>query len=224
MSAETTKKDQERVQASLLAPMEKVALLKLASWMPSWVNSDHLTLIGLLSMFLAGLSYYIASSAPEYLFLASLFIVLNWFGDSLDGTLARYRQKLRPRYGFYVDHIIDAFGTFFLVLGMGLSGYMNLTIALLAVIVYFMLSIQSYLATHVLKVFHMSFWKLSPTEIRIIMIVGNTYVFFRPEVDLVGRSYLIFDLGALVAMAGMLTMLIYTTVKNTIRLYREEKL
>jgi phosphatidylglycerophosphate synthase len=224
MSAETAKKDQERVQASLLAPIEKVILLKLASWMPSWINSDHLTLIGLISMFLAGLCYYLATSTPAYLFLASLFIVLNWFGDSLDGTLARYRQKLRPRYGFYVDHIIDAFGTFFLVLGMGLSGYMNLTIALLAVIVYFMLSIQSYLATHVLNVFHMSFWKLSPTEIRIIMIIGNTYVFFRPDVTLMRRDYHIFDLGALAGIAGMLAMLIYTTIKNTVRLYREEKL
>jgi len=224
MSAETTKKDQERVQASLLAPMEKVVLLKLASWMPSWINSDHLTLIGLVSMFLAGLSYYLSTSAPAYLFLASLFIVLNWFGDSLDGTLARYRQRLRPRYGFYVDHIVDAFGTFFLVLGMGLSGYMNLTIALLAVIVYFMLSIQSYLATHVLKVFHMSFWKFSPTEIRIIMIVGDTYVFFRPEVTLMGRDYHVFDLGALVGIVGMLAMLIFTTIKNTVRLYREERL
>jgi len=223
MASKTEFKDSKRVQESLLAPVEKVALLKLASWMPGWVNSDHLTLIGLLSMFFAGLSYYMARIDPVYLFLASLFIVLNWFGDSLDGTLARYRKKLRPRYGYYVDHIIDAFGTLFLALGLGLSGYMNFTLALLVLISYFMMSIQTYLATHVFKVFEISFWKLSPTEVRIALIAGNTYIFFRPQVTLMGQNYLLFDLGALASITGMVIMLIYTTIRNTAQLYSEEK-
>jgi phosphatidylglycerophosphate synthase len=224
MTSKTEDQDSKRVQESLLAPIEKVALLKLASWMPRWVNSDHLTLIGLLSMLFAGISYYLAGSNSSYLFAASLFFVLNWFGDSLDGTLARYRQKLRPRYGYYVDHIIDAFGTLFLALGLGLSGYMNFTVSLFFVIAYFMMSIQTYLASSVFKVFQISFWKLSPTEVRIALIAGNTYAWFQPKVTLMGRDYLIFDLGAVVSIAGMFVMLVITTVRNTAQLYREEKL
>jgi len=224
MTSKTGDQDSKRVQESLLAPIEKVALLKLASWMPERVNSDHLTLIGLLSMLFAGISYYLAGSNPAYLFAASIFIVLNWFGDSLDGTLARYRKKLRPRYGYYVDHIIDAFGTLFLALGLGLSGYMSFTVSLIFVIAYFMMSIQTYLASSVFKVFQISFWKLSPTEVRIALIAGNTYAWYRPEVTLMGKSYLIFDLGAVVSIAGMFIMLIITTIRNTVRLYREERI
>jgi len=117
-----------------------------------------------------------------------------------------------------------AFGTLFLAMGLGLSGYMNFTIALFFLIAYFLMSIQSYLATHVFQVFQISLWKLSPTEIRIAIIAGNTYVFFRPEVNLMGWSCRIFDLGALISIAGMLLMLIYATIRNTARLYREEKL
>ncbi len=224
MTSKTGDQDAKRVQESLLAPIEKVALRKLASWMPGWVNSDHLTLIGLLSMLFAGISYYMAGKNSSYLFAASVFIVLNWFGDSLDGTLARYRQKLRPRYGYYVDHIIDAFGTLFLALGLGLSGYMSFTVSLFFVIAYFMMSIQTYLASSVFKVFQISFWKLSPTEVRIALIAGNTYAWYRPEVALSGQHYLIFDLGAVISIAGMFIMLIITTIRNTVQLYREERL
>ena len=224
MTPKTEHQDSKRVQQSLLAPIEKVALLKLASWMPEWVNSDHLTLLGLLSMLFAGISYYLARRDHSYLFVASFWIVLNWFGDSLDGTLARYRRKLRPRYGYYVDHIIDAFGTLFLALGLGLSGYMSLTVSLVFVIAYFMMSIQTYLASNVFQVFQISFWKLSPTEVRIALIAGNTYAWFRPQVTLMGNDYRIFDVGAAVSIAGMAVMLLVTTIRNTARLYREERL
>jgi len=216
--------DSKRIQESFLAPIEKVALLKLASWMPHWVNPDHLTSIGFLSMILSGLSYYLARHEPAYLFLASFFIVINWFGDSLDGTLARYRKKLRPRYGYYIDHMIDALGTFTLTLGIGLSGYMDLTVAFLLLIAYYLLSIQSYLATAVFREFRISFWKLSPTEVRLLLIAGNAYAFFRPEVALLGRGLRPFDVGAVIAMAGMAAILLYTTIQNTVRLYREERL
>ena len=215
---------QRRVQESLLASREKKVLLWLAARMPRWVNSDHLTLTGFLSLFLAGLSYWLSRRDPVYLLCASLFIVLNWFGDSLDGTLARYRQRLRPRYGYYVDHMVDAFGTLFLVLGLGLSAYMDLVLSLLLLAAYLLMSIQTYLATNVFQVFRISFWKLSPTEIRILLILGNGFVYFRPAVHLFGRSFRVFDLGAYAAMAAMGGMLLYTAVNNTVRLYREEKL
>jgi phosphatidylglycerophosphate synthase len=223
MTHSAEKHGSNRVQESLLAPYEKVLLIKLASWMPRCVNPDHLTLLGFVSMFLAGLSYWLSDRDPAFLFAASSFIVLNWFGDSLDGTLARYRQRLRPRYGYYVDHMIDAFGTFFLVVGIGLSGFMNLTLSLLLLAVYLMLSIQTYLATNVFEVFRISFWKLSPTEVRILLITGNTFAYYHPDVYLFGSAVGIFDLGAVVAVSGMGAMLIAETVRNTARLYREER-
>jgi phosphatidylglycerophosphate synthase len=214
----------KRVQESFLAPIEKKVLLWLAARMPRWINSDHLTLIGLLSMFLAGLSYIRAEESPAFLFLASFFIVLNWFGDSLDGTLARYRQTLRPRYGYYVDHIVDAFGTLFLIGGLGLSSYMDLTLSLLLIIAYFLMSIQIYLATNVFQVFQISFWKISPTEIRIGLIVANGYVYIRPTMTLLGEDRLFFDMVGFASIAVMLLVLVVTTVRNTARLYREEKI
>src|SRR5579864_3249725 len=118
-----------REQQSLLAPIEKRLLVRMAQATPRWINSDHLTLLGFAAMFFAGLCYALARG-NRYLLLAVIpWLAVNWLGDSLDGTLARVRQRQRPRYGFYVDHITDAFGTLFLVGGMGLSGYMSLLIA-----------------------------------------------------------------------------------------------
>src|SRR5690242_7244206 len=115
----------KRKQQSFLAPLEKPTLIWLAQHMPAWVNSDHLTLLGLVALLGAGLSYWWARSNPMGLYAAIVCLALNWFGDSLDGTLARLRNRLRPRYGFYVDHVVDAFGALFLLGGLALSGYMH---------------------------------------------------------------------------------------------------
>lgn len=213
-----------RAQVSLLAPVEKKVLLWLARHTPGWINPDHLTALGLLALLGAGLSYWYASRSRAGLALASGCLALNWLGDSLDGTLARYRNRQRPRYGFYVDHVVDALGTFFLLAGLGLSGYMSERVATGLLIAYFLLTIEVYLATYTIGTFHLSFWKFSPTELRILLIIGNVALVFRPVVNLLGGRYRLFDVGGLAGIAGLSAMLVVAVVRHTVALYRAERL
>ncbi|HSB09654.1 MAG TPA: CDP-alcohol phosphatidyltransferase family protein [Blastocatellia bacterium] len=217
-------KSASRQQTSLLAPLERVCLHWLARNMPSWVKSDHLTLLGLGAMFAGGVCYALANHWPATLLLVNVCLALNWFGDSLDGTLARYRDKQRPKYGFYVDHIIDAFGILFVLCGMALSGYMSWTIALATLVVYFMLSIDVYLATYTIGTFKISFYKFSPTELRILLAIGNIRAMTHPTANAFGDRYLFFDIGAVVAMALMAVVLIVSVIRNTVTLYRAERI
>ncbi|MBL8151350.1 MAG: CDP-alcohol phosphatidyltransferase family protein [Blastocatellia bacterium] len=216
-------KDADRKQESLLAPFEKRILLWLASKMPTFVNADHLSLLGLVAMLMAGIFYYFSRVEPFYLHLVNLSLALNWFGDSLDGTIARYRNKLRPKYGFYVDHMIDTFGTLFMIIGLAMSGYMSERIALAILIVYFMLSINSYLAAYSIGTFSISFWKFSPTELRILLAVGNLFLMRNPYSTILGKKYLLYDVGGLVGIIGMSLMLLVSTIRNTQILYRSER-
>src|SRR6266849_85335 len=138
-----TFRDAQREQTSILAPLERAALRGLGRRMPSWVNSDHLSILGLVGMIGAGAFYAASKHNPLLLHLVNLFIFLNWFGDSLDGTLARYRNRQRPRYGFYVDHIIDTFGALFLLFGMACSGQMSAGASEVVWLVFFMLARNS---------------------------------------------------------------------------------
>ncbi len=217
-------KEADRAQVSLLAPMEKKCLIWMAERAPRWVNSDHLTALGLVALLGAGLSYWYARWNSAGLVMVIAFLALNWLGDSLDGTLARVRRRQRPRYGFYVDHVVDAFGTFFLLGGLGLSGYMSPWISIGLLLAYFMLSIEVYLATYTIGTFHLSFWKFSPTELRILLMIGNVALFYRPWVHLAGRVFRLFDVGGAIGIFGMGLMLLTAVVKHTVRLYREERL
>ena len=217
-------RDAERKQLSMLAAVEKKTLIWLAHRMPAWVNSDHLTLLGFVAMFVAGLCYWAASWDRRALIGVILALAVNWFGDSLDGTLARVRNRLRPRYGFYVDHITDAIGTFFLIGGLGLSGYMSPNIALGLLIAYFLLSIEVYLTTYTIGTFHLSFWSFGPTELRVLLCIGNIALFYRPEVTLLGRRFLLFDIGGAVGIAGMALMLVWSALRHTRQLYEAERL
>lgn len=212
-----------RLQRSVLTPIERRCLGWLAQRMPSWVTSDHLTLLGFAAMFVAGMSYGAARWWPGALLLVNVMLAVNWFGDSLDGTLARARNKLRPRYGFYVDHIVDAFGILFVMAGLAASGYMSLIIALGVLVVYFLLSIDVYLATYTIGTFRMSFYKLGPTELRILLAIGNIKAMVGPTVNVFGERYLFFDVGAVVAMALMGAMVIGSAISNTVTLYRAER-
>ena len=214
----------DRAQVSLLAPIEKRCLVWLAQRTPSWINSDHLTALGLIALAGAGLSYWWSRSDSAGLIACILCLALNWLGDSLDGTLARVRRRQRPRYGFYVDHVVDAFGTFFLLGGLALSGYMSPEIAAGLLIAYFMLSIEVYLATYTIGTFHLSFWKFSPTELRILLMIGNIALLYRPVVRLFGAHYRLFDVGGIVGIIGMGVMLIAAVVRHTVLLYRAERL
>jgi archaetidylinositol phosphate synthase len=213
-----------REQLSFLAPLEKKALIWLAHRMPAWVNSDHLTVLGLIALLGAGLSYWYARYSKTGLILVIACLFLNWFGDSLDGTLARVRQRQRPRYGFYVDHVVDAFGTLFLMGGLALSGYMSHGVAIGLLLAYFMLTIEVYLATYTIGAFHLSFWKFSPTELRVLLMVGNLALLWRPMARLSGHTYRLFDVGGLVGIVGMTLMLLASVTRHTLHLYRSERL
>jgi len=217
-------REAERAQLSILAVAEKKVLVWLAHRMPPWVNSDHLTLTGLAAMFAAGMCYWAASRTRAGLIGAIAALAVNWFGDSLDGTLARIRNRQRPRYGFYVDHITDALGTAFLMVGLALSGYMSPYIALGLLIVYFLLSIEVYLATYTIGTFHLSFWKFGPTELRLLLCVGNLALFRWPVVGLFGERFLLFDVGGAIGIAGMSLMLVTAAIRHTRVLYEAERL
>ncbi len=217
-------KSANRRQTSLLAPLERVCLNWLAGNMPLWVKPDHLTLLGFAAMLIAGASYACAKWSPvAALLVVNLCLALNWFGDSLDGTLARARNKQRPRYGFYVDHIIDAFGIMFTICGLALSGLMSWNIALGVLVIYFMLSIDVYLATYTIGTFRISFYKFSPTELRILLAIGNLRAMSHPTTRVLGDKYLFFDIGALVAIGLMAVVLVVSVTRNTLTLYRAEK-
>jgi archaetidylinositol phosphate synthase len=217
-------KNATRLQNSFTAAIERKALLWLASRLPPSINSDHLTLLGFVAMFLAGCSYALARWNPWGLLLATLCLALNWFGDSLDGTLARVRNRQRPRYGFYVDHIIDSFGALFLMGGLALSGYIDWRIAMGLLVVFLLLSIESYLASYTLGIFRLSFAKFGPTEIRILLAIANTVLFFLPTARTPGWSHHLLDVGGAIAIVAMTAMAIFAAVSHTLALYRQETL
>jgi phosphatidylglycerophosphate synthase len=218
---ETPFPEMRRVQESWVAGTEKKALLWLAVRTPQWIGPDHLTLLGSMAQVGAGLCYARARWNEYALLGVILFLTVNWLGDSLDGTLARVRRCLRPRYGFYVDHMVDTLGALALMGGLALSGYMHPWIAIGLLVAFLTLSIQSYLATHVLGEFRLSFWRFGPTELRILLAVGN--LLWKPRVHFLGRQFRLFDIGGAIGLAGMTLMLIRFTLHNTLRLYREEK-
>ena len=212
-----------RIQESLVAGTEKRALLWLAARTPAWINSDHLTVLGLAGNLGAGICYALAGWEPRMLLGAVACLAVNWLGDSLDGTLARARDRQRPRYGFYVDHVIDTFSALFVMGGLALSGYTHPAVAMGMLVGYLMLSAEAYLASYTLKRFRLSYAKLGPTELRILLGVGSVVLLFRPVIHILGRPYLLFDVGGVIAMAGMAGMLVVSAICHTVQLYREER-
>jgi archaetidylinositol phosphate synthase len=213
-----------RVHTALTAGLEKRLLMWMARRTPAIVNSDHLTGLALVSQLFAGSAYALASRDARALWLVNFFLVLNWLGDSLDGTLARVRNQQRPRYGFYVDHIADTFGALVLMAGLGCSGYLHWQIAAGMLVCFYALSIESYLATYTLGRFHLSHGLFGPTEIRILLAAGNAIVPMHKLVHIAGRYFLLFDVAGAVAIAGMTLMVLVTALRHTVRLYREEVL
>jgi archaetidylinositol phosphate synthase len=214
----------ERVQTTVVTAAEKRVLRWMAERMPRWVNSDHLTALGFAAQFMVGVSYALSGGNKNWLWAATFFLAVNWFGDSLDGTLARYRNRQRPRYGFYVDHVIDTFGSIFLCAGLALSGYMSPLIAMVLLVAFLALSIEVYLATYCLGKFQLGHFLFGPTEIRIILGIGNVALIDHAHVHFVGAEYLLFDLGAVIAAIGMFVMLVVSGMRHTVVLYREERL
>ena len=187
-----TEKD-KRTNDILLGPLERPALAFFAKNMPKWVNSDMLTVLGLLGSVLAAVAYALVGlgevKANPWLFVASLGFVINWFGDSLDGTLARYRNMSRPNYGYYTDHAIDGITTLLVFSGIGLSGIARFDVSLIALCGWLLLMLQVYLKTHATGVFEMTSIKIGPTEMRLVIIALNTVVYF------VGAGGSLFDVS-----------------------------
>jgi phosphatidylglycerophosphate synthase len=173
---------------------------------------------------MSGVCYYLSKYTPFALVAAVVGLGINWFGDSLDGTVARIRDQQRPRYGFYVDHIVDSFGAIFLIGGMGFSPYMSGKIAMGVIIAYFLLAIEIYLATYTMGVFRLSFGVWGPTELRILLGFGTLVLLKKPIVTIGDKTYLLCDAGGIVAIVFMVLFAIYSSIRNTIRLYREERI
>jgi archaetidylinositol phosphate synthase len=217
-------RDPARVLTGVLAPWEKTALFWIAGKLPRWVSSDQLTALALLAMIAAGLSYWLAAFSAAGLVLATVGLAVNWFGDSLDGTLARVRHCERPRYGFYVDHVVDTVGVLFLLGGIGLSGYMSPMVALGLLLAYYAVSIEVCLTAQTLGVFRISSFMVGPTELRLILAIGNLVLLVHPTASLFGDEYRLFDVGGIVATAGMGLVFVSSAVRHAAELYRLEPL
>ena len=213
-----------RINRSLTASIEKRALLYLAEHAPTWVTSDQLTLLGLTAQIVAGISYALARHHPLVLLAVVLCLILNWLGDSLDGTLARVRHQQRPRYGFYVDHIVDVFGSVAMMCGLACSGLLHWQAAIAMLIAFLILSAESYLATYTLSCFELSQGLFGPTEIRIGLILCNLAVLRNPYAHILGHRLLLFDVGGAIGAAAMFAMAIAVSLRHTADLYQQEPL
>ena len=213
-----------RQHNSLLAASEKRVLVWIASRLPRWINSDHLSALGLAAMAGAGASFYVAQVDPVAgASLVVLCLALNWFGDSLDGTVARVRNQQRPRYGYYVDHVIDLAGTALLFAGLAASGYMTPVIATLVVAAFFLVSAETYLATHARGIFKMAFLGVGPTELRILMAAGAIALITTPTVNVIGLGTVrLWDLGGVIGAIGMTGTFLISSMRNIRALYIEE--
>jgi archaetidylinositol phosphate synthase len=214
----------QRSSTGLLNTIERRVLIWLAHRIPAHINSDHLTSIGLISMVLVGVCFAASSRLPQALYGVPLFLAFNWFGDSLDGTLARVRGHQRPRYGFYVDHVLDTFGALFVLGGLAMSGHMTPLIAGGFLIAYYILSIEIYLATYCVGRFQMSFWGWGPTELRILLSIGALVLLVKPIVTIAGVTMPLFDVGGVVGTIVLIVTAVISSIGNTRRLYAAEPL
>jgi phosphatidylglycerophosphate synthase len=210
-----------RVVDTLLTRAERKLLLWFAARMPAWVTPDTLTAFGFLGSIVICLSYALTARNPLFLWVASLGFVINWFGDSLDGTLARYRTIERPRYGFFIDHMIDSINEVLIFIGLGLSPYLRFDLALIALVSYLLASIYVYLTTYVNGIFRLSYSGISPTEMRLIAIVTNAVVFFTGNLtfslpatsfDFIPATLTLFDL----VVVGVILIISYLVLANTV--------
>lgn len=214
----------QRTSEFVLSRFEKYALPRMAGALPRWVKPDHLTVLGLLASTGIAISYMLTNHSPHWLWAASALLVVQWLGDSLDGNLARVRKAERPRYGYYLDHLTDAYSTMAIGLGLGFSPYMLLSVGLAIVVAYLTLSVNVYLETHVFGEFSFSYGRLGPTEVRLILILLNTAVFFGAALpfELLGAGATIFDVFGIAAALAMLGLLLGRATGNLRKLAKLE--
>ena len=213
-----------RQHDSVLAAAEKKALIWMASRLPRWINPDHLSALGLIAMAGAGVSFWLMATDPySGAALVAVCLVLNWFGDSLDGTLARVRNQQRPRYGYYVDHVLDLAGTALLFGGVTASGLISAPVGAVVVAGYYLVAAETFLATHSRGLFKMAFAGIGPTELRVLLIAGAVAVIDSPFVSPFGLGPVkLWDLGGIIGTAGMVTAFVVSSSRNGFALYLEE--
>jgi len=214
-----------RQNDSALASLEKRVLIWIAQRLPRLIGSDHLTLLGLVSMLAVGAAFAASARDPRVLYLVPFLLALNWFGDSLDGTVARVRDQQRPRYGYYVDHVVDVVGSVALFSGLALSGGMQPFIAMALLVAYVAAMAEVFLATHVTHVFRLASFGFGPTELRIVLSVGAVALVGRPMVQVPGvGGVALFDLGGIIATAGITLAFAASAVRTSLALAREERI
>ena len=225
----TNKADAVRIQTSILNALEKKVLVWLAERQPKWMTSDILTYIGTFGALIIAVGYILSSINIHFLWLSSLGFIINWYGDSLDGTLARVRKKQRPIYGYYLDHTIDAINEVMIFVGVGLSGLMHLDIAIMALAVYLLITINVSINAHLKKEFKLTYAKMGPTEFRILAIILNTlFILIRPLREF-SHSFVFFGhkvcLGALdyigIVIILILSIIHLMTIRQDIKYYAE---
>jgi len=206
----------KRLAGFALARFEAWALPRLAAALPERVMPDHLTALGLLASTGIAASYMLTNRSPMWLWVASGLLVVQWYGDSLDGTLARFRKTERPRYGFYLDHLTDAYSTLAIGLGLGFSPYMLLAVGLAITIAYLLLSVNVYLETHVFGEFKLGHGVLGPTEARVLLIVLNTAIAVLGPMRfrVMGVPFTPYDVLGLLGVAAMVGLLLSRASRN----------
>ena len=207
----------------LTAGVEKRALVWMGQRLPAWVKPDHLTALGLLSMLAGGICYALTPRELQWLHGVNLSLLLNWLGDSLDGTLARVRQTPRPRYGFYVDHLVDAFGALFLFAGLALSGLVHPAVAAGLLVAYLLLTNEIALAAHVTGRFRISHGLVGGTELRMLLGAVNLVVLVRPSVEAFGREVRVLDALGIPAIAALVAIVVSSGIRNAIALDRLDR-
>ncbi|MFA6334008.1 MAG: CDP-alcohol phosphatidyltransferase family protein [Bacteroidales bacterium] len=218
------KKDAVRIQTSILSKMEKKVLVRIAKKLPQWVTSDQLTWLGLFGAFISCGGYFLSNWGVEFLWLSSFGFLVNWFGDSLDGTLARVRNAQRPIYGFYIDHNIDGLTVLIICIGAGASPFISFSTAMLILAGYYLLSIFTYINTYLKGEFKISYSALGPTEFRLIIILINTLFIFlpteNPPIIIMGITLKFFDIFA-IGIALVLFILYFFNFFTEMKKYKK---
>ncbi len=218
-------KNSTRETKTSLSFMEKPLIRRLVTILPECVTPDMLTMVGLLGALLSGLAYYLSNFNAAYLWLSSFGLLVNWFGDSLDGSLARYRNIEKPKYGFFIDHTIDSISMVLITLGAGLSPYARLDLVLLALTGYLLMSTLVYINTAVRGVFRIAFYGFGPTEIRVFIILVNTLIFFlgAGQYTFKGFTFTILDIAAIFLTVVLFVFFVISLIVDGKRIKREER-
>jgi archaetidylinositol phosphate synthase len=210
-------KDHKRVNDILFGPLERPALHWLAAHLPAWVTPDIMTVIGICGSLIITIGYVLSNLHPAFLWLATFGFIINWFGDSLDGSLARFRHIERPKYGFYIDHVTDVLTEIITILGLGMTPYVKFSVAAMFCIAYITMSVLVYVRMNVMGEFKISYNKLGPTEARVLAILLNTGMFFGGvhtyRVNL-GKMAAMFSPYDLVVVAFVLLIIYFFALTN----------